>query len=438
MDLTGLDASQSDEPDAGESLMFDFPFDPNAEPEVNRDAAVVQLFYMNNIMHDFAYHHGFNEEAGNFQQNTYQRGGTGGDAVQAHAQDGIGKNNANFSTPPDGRSGTMQMFLWDIGGTGLLEVIEPEDVATRFETQSAAYGPSVTDMAIEGMIVEAFDNSVNPSLACEPVFNREEVKGNIAMIDRGECFFEQKTLNVEEAGAIAVIICRPEGSQIGDELSGRPELSDPRIPTIVVKEPDCQRIRLFLKSGVRARIQRPTISGPSELDATFDNGIIAHEYGHGISLRLTGGPSDPSCLFNDEQMGEGWSDFFTLVMTTRPDSDNGRVAKGIGNYVIRGGVNGRGIRRVPYSTDSQINDQNYDDIINTFGPHSLGEIWAATLWDLYWKFIETYGWDEDIYTGNGGNNKAVRLVIDAMKLQKCNPGFVEGTQRYYCSRHHQL
>ncbi len=49
--------------------------------------------------------------------------------------------------------------------------------------------------------------------------------------------------------------------------------------------------------------------------ASFDNGVIAHEYGHGISNRLTGGASNVGCLSNQEQMGEGWSDWFGLMLT---------------------------------------------------------------------------------------------------------------------------
>jgi hypothetical protein len=40
----------------------------------------------------------------------------------------------------------------------------------------------------------------------------------------------------------------------------------------------------------------------------------AHEYGHGISTRLVGGRNQVQCLLSqafEEQMGEGWSDFWT-------------------------------------------------------------------------------------------------------------------------------
>ena len=52
-------------------------------------------------------------------------------------------------------------------------------------------------------------------------------------------------------------------------------------------------------------------------DTALDNGIIAHEYTHGISVRLTGGPSNSSCLNNAEQPGEGWSDFVATVVTAK-------------------------------------------------------------------------------------------------------------------------
>ena len=42
----------------------------------------------------------------------FGRGGLGNDAVQADAQDGVGTDNANFSTPSDGSPGRMQMYLF--------------------------------------------------------------------------------------------------------------------------------------------------------------------------------------------------------------------------------------------------------------------------------------------------------------------------------------
>ncbi|MBC8096290.1 MAG: M36 family metallopeptidase, partial [Akkermansiaceae bacterium] len=93
---------------------FDFAMDPTTQaPTSYSNAAVVQLFYLCNWMHDRLYELGFTESAGNFQSDNFGRGGFGSDAVQADAQDGGGFNNANFSTPPDGFAGRMQMYLFD-------------------------------------------------------------------------------------------------------------------------------------------------------------------------------------------------------------------------------------------------------------------------------------------------------------------------------------
>ncbi|MEP7339673.1 MAG: M36 family metallopeptidase [Acidobacteriota bacterium] len=96
---------------------FSFPVDFAQAPTTadNQHVAQVNLFYWVNRYHDILYSFGFNEAAGNFQTNNFGLGGLGNDAVLADAQDGGGTNNANFSSPPDGNPGRMQMYLWTTG-----------------------------------------------------------------------------------------------------------------------------------------------------------------------------------------------------------------------------------------------------------------------------------------------------------------------------------
>ena len=264
------------QPDGGSDLIFDFPFDPVYTPaNQSEDAAITNLFYWSNVTHDILYLYGLDEASGNFQVNNYGNGGLGNDSVNAEAQDGAGTCNANFGTPPDGSSPTMQMF-----------------------------------------------------------------------------------------------IC---GNRDGD----------------------------------------------------FDNQVIIHEYGHGISNRLTGGASNSGCLFNDEQMGEGWSDWYGTVMTIE-EGDVGTDSRPVGNYLFQQDANGPGIRDFPYSTDLSVDPRTYDFIQGTSGPHPLGSTWAAMLWEVTWSLIDEYGFDADLYNGTGGNNIAIALVTEGLKLQPCNPGFVDG------------
>ena len=93
---------------------FTFPLDltKSADDDDNQRAAQVNLFYWINRYHDILYSFGFTETAGNFQVRNFNRGGMEGDAIAGDVQDGSGTNNANFTTPPDGGAGRVQMYLW--------------------------------------------------------------------------------------------------------------------------------------------------------------------------------------------------------------------------------------------------------------------------------------------------------------------------------------
>ena len=162
------------------------------------------------------------------------------------------------------------------------------------------------------------------------------------------------------------------------------------------------------------------------LDSDFDNGIIAHEYGHGISARLVGGPSAVNCFSNDEHMSEGLSDWYGLMITIE-EGDQGSDIRGIGTFAGGQSTTGNGIRPAPYSTDFSINDYTYGDVSDTSlsQPHGVGFVFATALWDLTWVYIDKYGFDSDFYYGTGGNNIMMQLLLDALKLAPCNPGFLD-------------
>jgi hypothetical protein len=164
-------------------------------------------------------------------------------------------------------------------------------------------------------------------------------------------------------------------------------------------------------------------------DGDLDGGVIAHEYGHGVSNRLVGGPNNVSCLrTHDEREGEGWSDYWSYALTMRP-GDDGATPRGIGTYVVyhEEGRSGRGIRITPYSTDMKINPSTYNTIKTAAEPHGVGYVWATMLWDLYWNLVEKHGFNPNHYDPwhTGGNNLANQLVVDGMKFPPCEPGFVD-------------
>src|SRR5262249_7874035 len=98
--------------------IYDLNLDPvpNGMPDQNQGkAALAQIFYVTNWLHDWWYDSGFNEAAGNAQKDNFGRGGIPGDPLHAEGEDDANNssNNANMSAMSDGVSPRMQMYLWD-------------------------------------------------------------------------------------------------------------------------------------------------------------------------------------------------------------------------------------------------------------------------------------------------------------------------------------
>ena len=415
------------QPDGTSTLTFDFPLDLNQPPAGYEDVAITNLFYLNNMMHDIWYHHGFDEVAGNFQSNNYGNGGSQRDEVVADAQDGSGLNNATFGTPPDGQNPIMTMFLWAPVGP-LNDPLEVSNgtAAGNYSGVEANFGGPLSTTPIDAQLALAIDITADVLDACDPLSNTAFLDGKIAVIRRGECEFGSKVLAAENAGAVAVLMVN---NVPGDPITMGPgaEGDAVTIPSIMLSQADGEAIIASLANNANTINATLVNNGPFQIDGDFDNGIIAHEYGHGISNRTTGGPSAANCLFNAEQMGEGWSDWFGLMITMF-DTDTADDPRGIGTFAVSQPTTGPGIRPRRYSPDFTINELTYSVTNNPSisQPHGIGSVWATVLWDLTWAYIDKYGFDSDLYNGDGGNNKIMELVVQALKMQPCSPGFIDG------------
>lgn len=407
-------------PSGGATLEFNYFWDPALQPAegTNLEAATVNLFYMNNIMHDVTHYYGFDEASGNFQTLNYSGAGLGNDHVRADAQDGSGTNNANFATPPDGNSGRMQMFIWRPPVE--LTINTPASIAGVYSAGNAGFGPildQTTGLTGDFILVDdgtAPDNNDGCEASAAGAYD-----GLIAVLNRGNCEFGVKVLNAENAGAVGVIVINNQGDAVQNMGPGAVG-NQVTIPSIFVGQSDGEAIKDELPTpGVNGNM----VSTDPSRDSDFDNGIIAHEYGHGISNRLTGGPAAAGCLNGNEQAGEGWSDFWALVLSARPEH-TATQARGIGTYSVFQNSDGAGIRNFPYTTDMAVNPQTFIGIGSTNVPHGVGEIWMSMVWEVYWELVAKYGFDEDFYNGTGGNNLTIQLVVDGMKLQPCLPTFV--------------
>ncbi|KAF8593454.1 hypothetical protein BDV93DRAFT_461173 [Ceratobasidium sp. AG-I] len=156
-------------------------------------------------------------------------------------------------------------------------------------------------------------------------------------------------------------------------------------------------------------------------DGALENDIVVHEYTHGLTNRLTGGGTG-RCLQTTEAggMGEGWSDALAdWTEQTSPES----VAKDftMGTYVYT-----KNIRSYPYSTNMTTNPLTYGSLSTRTEVHDIGEFWAVVWHEIFAALVAKLGFstDKNNADGTAGNIVALRLLVDALKLQPCNPTFI--------------
>jgi extracellular elastinolytic metalloproteinase len=278
-DWTNTNTPPSSQTNCGGSMICIFPVNWSLPPQNDVAAALTNLYFWNNYIHDTQVLYGFDEVAGNFQTINYGGLGLGNDAVNAEAQDAGGTNNANFYTPADGQQPRMQMYLF---------------------------------------------TSASPNL-----------------------------------------------------------------------------------------------------DGDFENLVITHEYSHGISNRLVGGPSNVNCLWKAQQPGEGISDWHGLVYTHDPAS-TGATPRGVGTYVLNQPTTGPGIRPKRYSTDPSVNNWTYVDVAGKSIPHGVGSVFAQAMWRVYWSLIDRWGYIPDLQSPSSfGNQRAMLYMTEGLKFTACNPTFTD-------------
>ncbi|MBL1221278.1 T9SS-dependent M36 family metallopeptidase [Chryseobacterium sp. L7] len=421
-------------PDGGTARNFNFPMDVSLPAQNYKSASVTNLFYVNNKVHDVFYKFGFTETAKNFQTNNFGKGSSQGDAVLAEAWDGGGYNNANFSPTADGTPPRMQMYLWEPDNMQNLFYNSPSTYTSRtFKSRTAEFGPKLETIPP----VTANLALTTPADGCTAI--SENLTGKIAVIQRGTCGFAVKVKNAQLKGAVGAVIYNVPAS-VGFGGMGGTDASI-TIPSVLIENPEGAFLANEIAGGavINSTLKYDKLNYIYK-DGSLDNGIVIHEYGHGISNRMTGtGNACLSATTSNEQMGEGWSDFFALMLTNRP-GDNASVARGVGTFAKEQQIDGSGIRPAKYSPDFAVNNYTYGrtngmKVPGTFigipvskpDVHSIGFVWATMLWDLHWKYVEKYGYNSDVMADpNSGSARVLQLVVDALKLQPCNPNFKQG------------
>jgi hypothetical protein len=430
---------------------FDRTYDPTKSPNETPDqikAAITQIFYTNNWLHDYWYDSGFDEGSNNAQQSNFNRGGSEGDPLRAEAQDSAESgqaNNANMSPMSDGTSPRMQMFVW----TGLPNRTLEVSGATFLDPLGAAnFGPQTFDTGagpLQAVLSDDGSTVVPPAPngspgsigtandACQPPTN---VTGKIAVIDRGGCTFVFKVQNAQAAGALGIILINNVTGNLPPNAVGT--VTTPvTVPLISISKEDGDKLKPLLAAMPTARLQR---GAETMRDGTIDNTVVAHEWGHYFHHRLVqcGGSSCSG-------MSEGWGDFMGLMMVIRDgDTFDGGKTYALAQYAAQGiAKDGSyfGIRRAPYSREMTKNPFTFKHIkqmetlpmgaplaptgADMSEVHNVGEIWAETLFEAYANLLDLGKAATPPLSFDESKRRMADYLVAGMKATPNEPTFVE-------------
>ncbi len=188
-------------------------------------------------------------------------------------------------------------------------------------------------------------------------------------------------------------------------------------PMLVLEQTVSPRLRnnsMFVGApdGASGKILLFPWDGNPDRSSALDSSIVLHEYGHGLTSRLTG-----FWGVLGEATDEAVADTVAFVVRGYPPDAN--VA--IGAYAAQ---NPKGVRLYPYSTDPSIDPVSFANfpLLGVSGAkpekHYMGEILASTLWGVRARLIDKYGPDD-------GSTRFGKLMMGTLMLVSSFPTFPE-------------
>jgi MYXO-CTERM domain-containing protein len=419
-------------------LSFDRTYNLTLAPNASVNqikAAITQLFYVNNWMHDYWYDSGFNEAAGVAQLSNYGRpGGVEGDPIQAQAQDSAESgqgNNANMNTLADGTPPVMQMYVWNglpnrtLTSTPMPSLTFPDGLG------ASSFGPQTFAPPARPAVIFN-DGTGTTSDACEAV-PANTYNNRIVVIDRGTCAFTVKATNAQASGATGMILVNNAAGNTPVSPGG----SDPTItiPLLGVSLENGAPLKTAIGAGT---VNLTMVRGvETQRDGTIDNTVVAHEWGHYLHHRLVLCGST-SC----GGMSEGWADFNAILMVIKDGDTFGANVYPMAQYASAGlskNAGYFGIRRAPYSAAHTKNPFTFKHIrqsepLPTGVPlapagaqmnevHNVGEIWAQTLFQGYINLLAAGTTAARPFEDT--KRRMADYIVAGMKATPTEPTFVE-------------
>ncbi|MCF8460257.1 MAG: hypothetical protein K9G46_06005, partial [Flavobacteriales bacterium] len=144
----------------------------------------------------------------------------------------------------------LTLFGYSASGQIVMLVQQPSNLAGSYNfTYADTWGADMTTVAVTAQAAFAVDGSATAdSLACEAIVNRSEIEGKIAVLYRGACNFSLKAMNVQDSGAVAVVIINNiPGAPVA--MGGGTNSAGVTIPVVMISDMDGALLRDAIIAG---------------------------------------------------------------------------------------------------------------------------------------------------------------------------------------------
>ena len=205
-----------------------------------------------------------------------------------------------------GQDGTAQFV-----SNATLTINSPSNLQGNFVAVKSAFGD--TDFnSYSANLVLVDDGSSDPTLGCNTLTNASAINGNIAVIERGTCYFVDKVRNAQDAGAIGVLMINNVG---GDPIIMGGTDNTITIPSVMISKADGEAILNALNNStsINATITNNNTSisvGYLVPGITHINDIVARNNNGITEIYATAGDSYYGDASSFTVMGEGYQGLY--------------------------------------------------------------------------------------------------------------------------------
>ena len=198
-----------------------------------------------------------------------------------------------------------------------IDIKKPADQRS-IDFLAASFGKALTENPLEKVV-----NLVSPQNACTSITSN--ISGKIALIERGDCEFGVKVLNVQNAGAVGAIVYNKNNGEANwtDGLVrmavGATDPNDVNIPAVFIRRVDGLRLKNLINQGETIISMKKTTnvaSGNTVVPGTYYiNDVVTRNDGGNTQIFVAAGTS----LYRDAANTVFGGDDYGLFVS----SDNG-------------------------------------------------------------------------------------------------------------------